>query len=87
MKILNKCMGLLASVSCLAMMISCGDGSSGGNKENYNTTPVMEIEIAPSSGVMLQGFNWSSNSDSRGNTSTSWYAVVNNNASEIKKYI
>ena len=84
MKILNKCMGLLASVSCLAMMISCGDGSSGGNKENYNTTPVMEIEIAPSSGVMLQGFNWSSNSDSRGNTSTSWYAVVNNNASEIK---
>ena len=61
MKILNKGIGLLASVSCLAMMISCGDGSSGGNKENYNTTPIDDYEITQPSGVMLQGFNWSSN--------------------------
>lgn len=79
----------LIGVLFVFAFVSCKDGN--GNDGNENSTSSIEGTIlsndepygGASSGVMLQGFDWTSNKKSRG-SSTDWYKIISNNADEIK---
>lgn len=67
--------------------VSCKDGNSDDENSISSITGTISSEDEPlggsSSGVMLQGFDWTSNKASR-SSSTDWYTIISNNADEIK---
>lgn len=70
--------------AAIFLFISCSDGNKDSDSTYENPVP---STTAPSSalnvGVMLQGFDWTSNKTSR-SSSTDWYTIISNNADEIK---
>lgn len=72
----------LIGVLFVFAFVSCKDGNDENIYENHipsTTAPDSSLNV----GVMLQGFDWTSNKKSRG-SSTDWYKIISNNADEIK---
>lgn len=71
-------------ITSLLLLFSCGDGSTNENTTEPTEDPVVTLDESSradngGSGVMLQGFTWSSP-----HLAGDWYSTVTENADEIK---
>lgn len=84
-KLIKTRLLFIALAATTLIFSSCSDGNGTADDKIYtNPTPsTTKPESSLNVGVMLQGFDWTSNKKSRG-SSTDWYKIISNNADEIK---
>ena len=81
---MKKIIYSLTLVAGFSLLLSCGNDSSGDDSPEKTVDPVVTIDASSradkgGSGVMIQGFTWSSP-----HLKGDWYSTVAQNADEIK---